>query len=298
MTNTLSHLNLLQRKELYLIVQKIAGLTGAEKIYCYGSRVTHVQRWSPFQANRYRNRELYFYSYDMALIMPAGEEPNKEQVLHELSGAFDPSVDISCILFYQAEAIGLLQNGDPFLHDIRIMASLLYTTNERTLDYTGLRQPGIISQESITADWSTRVGQALAHLNQAERLHHAEQHRLAINFLYQSALQVLNALIYTHTGHRTAATCLGQLLRFCDNFCAIRTQLFPCKTREETRLFTILNETRSANGDDDPGMLLEEASGSLLQRVTALHEMAAQYYIAKTSNKPPAMRESLLLAPQ
>jgi hypothetical protein len=106
---------------------------------------------------------------------------------------------------------------------------------------------------------------------------------LTLRHLEAAASHACMALVTLYTGHRQRTQMLGQLLKYCDNFCGIRARVFPCNTPEETQLLHLLELVVVKDGktykEDIPVHVIE----TLVKRIQNMLELADWLYKVKTA---------------
>jgi len=282
MQNTLKHLGPDQYNDLTHAIQKIATTSGAESIYCFGSRSTQMLRWSPFHAGPATDYNITASFYDLLLVMPESALGYETKI----NGLGNQPTN-QCTTFYyhilsRIELINRLKNNDSFACHVCRHAALLYSNNKERLLNNSIPYPCAASANSITLHWVKGINLAHQHYRMAQRAAHRNERWQTLTQLHQSAVQTCIALITLHTGYRQQPQKLSDLLWYCNNFCLIRNRIFPCNTAEETELLQSLERTAQAAAPDQAYPIPAYIIDALLNRLKKMLELAEALYKQKT----------------
>ncbi len=126
----------------------------------------------------------------------------------------------------------------------------------------------------------------MAHRGYRKAERHANDHQpgAALLALHESTLYACAAMIRLHTGQRPESASLTFLLNYCDNFCLVRTRVFPANTAEETTLLQTLDGAVAAEAGklhDTPQHIVD----ILLKRTEKMLQLAESLYHLKGGKK-------------
>jgi hypothetical protein len=288
MQNMLKILLPAQQEELTHAIQKIAAETGAERIYCYGFRTTQRTEWSLFHAGAGTDKQVNVYYYDLLLVIP-GVDANCQD---KIDGIAHRPICSHASFYYRGHTSfgfsNLLKIGNPFISKVHREGVILYNSSPYSLPKNGLPSLSLVCANTANLHWVRTINRARAIYRMAERASAKNKRREALGHLEETACQACMALITLYTGHSQGNQVLRQLLQYCDNFCGIRTRIFPCNTPEEAELLQWL-ETAVLTEDTGheyhvPGYILD----TLVRRINKLLELADWLYTQKTGNRAAA----------
>ena len=282
MQNTLSHLTSAQYEELSQGIQKILTATGAERIYCFGSRSTQMIRWSPFHAGPATNHNITVHFYDLLLVMPDSDIGYKRKTDALNNRPDSPLITFNFHVFTAFEFYNSLRNNDPFACNIYNKAAMLHSNSKQSFLYNGKPQSGTALTNYVTLHWVRRINLARQSYGLAKRAAERNERRQTLSHLYQSAVHACIALITLHTGHRQQPQALPLLLQYCDNFCLIRNRVFPCNTPEEKELLQSLEDAAKPATEEQAYPVPVYIIDALLNRVDNMLELAEGLYQQKT----------------
>ncbi|MBS1564859.1 MAG: hypothetical protein JST39_10740 [Bacteroidetes bacterium] len=289
MQNTLNHLTPSQHEELSLAISKIAEATQAEKIYCYGSRHSDKTAWSLFSTHIEGKHEPAFTCYDLLLVMPDNDSRYRERV-EDLARR---PVTNNTLFYYRAFTrfgfTNLLKNGNVFIHKVYSEGWLLHNAHPESLfDRKDAYRP---NANPPIFHWVKDINLARRLYGMAERAVLRNDRWEALAHLEESACYACTALIALYMGHPQKREPLSRLLQYCDNFCTLRSRIFPCNTPEETQLFQYLELVTTMEEKDYNNHIPMHAVEALLKRVQKLLELAGHLYEQKTGVNPRKFRQ-------
>jgi len=282
MYNMLDQLPRIQHIALHQTIQKIASIANAEKIFCYGYRITQLNQWSPFRINP-SDKPINDYAYDLLLVLPDSNTANEDSTQELLRNHLDAFSGFSFVIFRRDETIIRLEREDHFICTVLNKARLLY--NNDTPPFTAEKvcsNPAAFKKYTALwwQQWFSLAGQSLL---AAYRAAGEYDNRQALYQLYHSTIRTCMGLVNAYTGLRPSRRSLCRLMAYCDNFCSIRTDVFPNNTAEEKRLLQSL--VKAGEAKDKPYPITKQTVDTLLQRVGLLHEMAEKLYGNTDSKK-------------
>jgi len=282
MYNMLDHLSPIQRTVLNLSIHKIAFITSAEKIFCYGCRITQFSRWSPFQPIPSGHKRINNYAYDLLLVLPDSNTGNEDSTQELLKNHLDAFSSFSFIIHRRDEVVTRLEREDHFMCTILNKALLLFNNDTPPLATENVCSNADAFKKYAALWWNQWFGLAGQSLLAAYRSAGEYNNRQALNHLYQSTVQTCTALLNAYTGLRPSRRSLNRLLLYCDNFCSLRTMIFPNNTVEEKRLLQSLVKAGEAGNKEKPYAIAKQTVDILLERIGLMHEKAEQLYSSIT----------------
>ena len=281
MQNTLYHLSPAQKTELLQAIEKIANTTRAARIYCFGSRCTQINRWSPFHAGPHDHNTITLSYYDLLLVLPEGHTGPKA-TLARLDRR--PAGSYSTFYYHvltHIEFINRLRNHDPFIHHVYRYTALLHHSGPPIL----CPEPEPFNTSTQTSWWIKGINLARQQYRKAARAAERNDRWQALYCLHRAAVETCMALVVLHTGYRQPGRSLEYLLHCCDNFCLIRTRVFPCNTPEEAELLQQLERAAQTTWHDEALPVTFRVADTLLKRIHKMIELAEALYQQKTGSR-------------
>lgn len=292
MQHILQHPDPARQAALSQAIQKIAADTRAESIYCFGHRSTQKRDWSPFRSNTDLDNTIPVNYYDLLLVMPDSDLRYQDTIDSIAYRPITAHTSFSYLAFTSFHFYTLLKNGDPFIHKIYHKAARLHSSGHQPVLLSDIPHPNPSAADTATLHWVREI-------NTARQLHRAagraacHNRRLqALTCLEEAACHACIALIILYTGHQPAKQLLSVLLRCCDNFCTIRSRIFPCNTPEETALFQSLERTVVTAGPHHAEHVPAYTMDILLRRVDKMLELADWLYKKKTGAGACTLRQA------
>ncbi|HEY4150522.1 MAG TPA: hypothetical protein VGM41_16395 [Chitinophagaceae bacterium] len=290
MQNSLKHLCPAQEQALANAIQKISAATRAERIYCFGHRSNQMYRWSPHHAGPTAYNSSTFNFYDLLLVMPDGDIGYKQRIarLEHL-----PEIRFTNFNYHFISSFELnrrLQEDDPFTIKLCHEAVLLHHTPQPpkggvvTNEFAQQPERSTGLSKSSKFNWERDMNLAHRSYRKAERYATDHQSGAALLALHESALYACGALIRLHTGQWPESASLVFLLNYCDNFCLIRTRVFPANTAEETALLQMIDGAVTAEAGtlhNTPEHIID----ILLKRTDKMLQLAESLYYLKGGKK-------------
>ncbi|HEY4150700.1 MAG TPA: hypothetical protein VGM41_17300 [Chitinophagaceae bacterium] len=293
MQNPLKHLCPAQEQALTNAIKEISTTTGAERIYCFGHRSNQMYRWSPYHAGETADNSNTFHFYDLLLVMPDGDIGYKQR-LARLDNL--PQINHTVFNYHSVSSFELnrrLQENDSFTIKLYQEAVLLQSpqhtpqppkggVEKNEFDQLPERAKGLSKSDKF--NWERNIN--LAHRSYRKAARHADDQQpgAALLALHESALYACGALIRLHIGQWPESASLTFLLHYCDNFCLIRTRVFPANTLEETTLLQTLDGAVTAEAGelhDTPQHIVD----ILLKRTDKMLQLAESLYHLKGGKK-------------
>jgi len=281
MQNTLNYLNPSQQEELTHAIQKITTETNAVSIYCFGHRTTQKLEWGLFNSGQSIDNNNTVTYYDLLLVIPDSDIRRKEKIEGIVNRPFTKHTRfcyhaISCLCFNE-----LLKDGNPFINKICCEGILLHNSDRYHLIQSEIPPPNPSYADTVALHWAKGINWARREYRMAARAAHRNKRWQALAHLEEAACQTCVALIILYTGHRQCTQTLLHLLKYCDNFCDVRSQIFPCNTPEEAQLLQFLEITVLTEEKDCEHMIPLHIVEALLNRVNRMLELADWLYREK-----------------
>ncbi|UKJ07903.1 HEPN domain-containing protein [Solitalea lacus] len=260
-----------QDKALQILIKALVEKYKPERILCFGRVRSSNQSSSCFLASCDQSTYHYF------LLMITSESTRIEHQVQDFVN-----------YHFTAGKITILSHGRETIHEAVLKNSRFFSTvsSQGCLLYAsdGLFHPTIAPElnpiqtfEKAKKHYEHRFPMAKGFLNAAMETWDSGHYNVAIFILHQVMEQSLAALIRVYIAYRTDIHHLGRLLDLCRCFLTEPDALFPRNTKEEQRLFMLLNNSYSAarykdsfdvSGQD--ATLLYEKVGVFLESVEHL----------------------------
>ena len=282
MQNKLKHLDHTQQDELTQAIRKIAVETSAVSIYCFGHRSNNKNEWSLFNSGLANQNNMSISCYDLVLVMPDSDIRYKEKVEGIRNRPMTKHTGFTYHAFTQFGFENLLKNDNPFISKICREGVLLHSSGGPPPLCSDGPPSNIFLANAATLHWVRSINMARRVYRMAERANQRNERWLTLSHLEEAACEVCMGMITLHTGHRQRNETLSLLLKYCDNFCGIRTRAFPCNTDEEIQLLQYLEMTVRMEEQDYKYHIPDHIVKSLLKRVGKMLEMADWMYSEKT----------------
>jgi hypothetical protein len=295
MQNTLKHLGPARQEELTQAIRKIAVKTSAVSIYCFGHRSNEKNEWSLFNGGLAGQNNMAIYCYDLLLVMPDNDFRHKEKVEGIVNRPMSEHTGFTYQAFTKFIFEKLLKNGNPFIGKVCREGVLLYSSSIRPSLCSDGPSCSTLLANAATLYWVKSINMARQVYRMAEQASQRSERWCALSNLEEATCQICMALITLCTGHRQQTETLSLLLKYCDNFCGIRTRIFPCNTPEEAQLLQYLELTVMVEERDYKNPIPEHIVETLLKRVGKMLQLADWIYTDKTGARSP--KESLTLKP-
>ncbi|UKJ06239.1 HEPN domain-containing protein [Solitalea lacus] len=260
-----------QDGELQVLIKQLIEKYKPERILCFGRIRSSNQCSGCFLASSEDS------VYDYFLLMITTESTRIEHQVQDFVN-----------YHFTTGKITILSHGKETIYEAILKNSRFFTTvlDQGCLLYSsdGLFQPVIVPDlnpkqtlEKAKKHYEHRFPMAKGFLNAAMEALDSGHFNVAIFILHQVMEQSLAALIRVYIAYRTDIHHLGRLLDLCNCFLTESDVLFPRNTKEEQRLFTLLNNSYSAarykdsfNASSQDASLLYEKVGVFLECVDLL----------------------------
>lgn len=168
-----------------------------------------------------------------------------------------------------------LKDGNLFCVTLRKYGIVLYDTNEyalsspRQVDYEEVSRTSriIMDRELLRADeflWG------------AEQYFNHENHTLEAFLLYQAAECLMSTIIYIFLQYRFRQRHLEEWMFYCKRYTPAISEIFPCDSEEESRLFSLLARAHKEARFRPDFVLSSEEGEKLLLRVLILREFTEE----------------------
>lgn len=240
MRSSISHFTGKEQNELNHIVKRIVENIAPESIYLYGSRTTDQLSRSFFtdKARREDHRSMY----DLVIIIRDDEKLEEEAIRQFAGNIINRYAKASIILHRRGFLINRIVEGNFFFSWLPRFAIVLYHKGPMP---THCGPKGVAkARASLFAETYPGVKQFLAnaraYLSSARERQKEKVVALALYMAKQSIENACQAMIYGLIGYLAPPHDLPRLFDLTLNFTEEVAALFPCDTREETRLFDLL----------------------------------------------------------
>ena len=230
------------------------------------------------------NDNIAISYYDLLLVMPDNDTSYDNKMAGIAHRPISKHSSFSYHAYSNADFNNLLKNGDPFINKICRQALLLHNSGTHSIHEGDIPCLNPAFANTAYVHWVRGINQARQLYRMAERAAHRNEREQALSQLEQAACEACRTLITLYTGHRQRAQILSQLLKYCDNFCPLRTRVFPCNTREETELLQWLERTVFIENTRYQYHVPPYILDTLLRRINKLLDLADWLYTQTVLN--------------
>jgi len=271
-----------QQEELAAAINKIAAATNADRIHCYGYRSTQKTAWSPFNTEPSDITHHVIDCYDLLLVMDDNDTGFENRIADIVGKTISPNTSFTYRAFTRFAFNNLLRDGHPFIYKVDAKGATLHDSERHAFLYKGL-PCAPLSLNTTNLHWTQNINMARQAQRMAQRALLRNERGMTLRHLEAAASHACMALVTLYTGHRQRTQMLGQLLKYCDNFCGIRARVFPGNTPEETQLLHLLELAVVKDGkaykEDIPVHTVE----TLVKRIQKMLALADWLYKVKTA---------------
>jgi len=218
-------------------ISDIADTNGIEKVICYGVRTSNLESWSCFES---QNEKMTSAEYDLLVITKEKQTVRRNeisQVIHDLSNVHVGYVNVAHSVDVVNDG---LQEENFFFTSLYHQGVLVYDSGAVTLTPPSSNKIPVRSEVSIESDWNKWSGLSKNFYEGATEAIAKKALDLAAFMLHQCVEHICIALIRTFMGYRSSTHKLEKLLTMVENFCFYSVSVFPRLTKEEIRLFDVL----------------------------------------------------------
>jgi HEPN domain-containing protein len=279
MRKTLPHLSQQQITQLATLVQKIRQVLQPELIFCFGSRTTTMQDWSCFWEEEGYQETIFPTTFDL-LILPGSNEKRADheiiQLIEQQSELLD--CNVTCVVEKFSTFTEALEKGYRFDNTVYRKGVLIYNGNGLLLPAPAPEPDAAIIKNKIVKHWNQCFTIAQRFFKSATNCLNDNWPEQAAFNLHQSVQHACMALLRVYTGYRSTTHNLSRLLALIENFTFEPSAVFPCLTKEEKELFTLLNRAYSDARYNDHYSISAEKIAILMERVKELLSIAETLY--------------------
>jgi HEPN domain-containing protein len=282
MRNTIPHLSKQQLIKLAELIQTIVQSMQPEKIICYGSRTTTMQDWSCFWEEDGYKGSIFPTTYDLLVITSAGEKRADHEIIQLIEQQGEPlSCNVTCVVQKITSFNEALEKGYRFATTVYRKGVLAYNGGGQLLATLPQESDNTVVRSKIEAHWIRGFTIAQRFFKSATNcLQDGWPEQAAFN-LHQSVQHTCMTLLRVFTGFRSTTHNLSRLLALIENFTFEPATVFPCITKEEKELFTLLNRAYSDARYNEQYTIPVEKVVILVERVKELLAIAEQLYHQK-----------------
>jgi HEPN domain-containing protein len=276
MTKTIPYITEDQSRALNSLIGKITKEINAEKIICFGSRTTHNLIWSSFleAADEVRSIEC-----DLLILTNEKEKAKRDEFLDIVVKENTPSFKFT-VLVHGIEAVNeALKKGSYFFSTVLQKGVLLFDS-----EAISLNSPKVITQSASELEvyWRRRHRLSSNFLNGATHALEQGWNDQAMFLLHQAVEHTCATLIKVYLGYKTTTHRLSKLLSMVENFSLYSISMFPRITKDEVRLFTLLEKAYSDSRYDEKYAVSTETTNALRTEVEDFMKMAEGLFQRKT----------------
>lgn len=276
MTKTIPYITEDQSRALNSLIGKITKEVNADKIICFGSRTTHNLIWSSFleAADEVRAIEC-----DLLILTSEKEKAKRDEFLDIVMKENTPSLKFT-VLVHGIEAVNeALKKGSYFFSTVLQKGVLLFDS-----EAISLNTPKVITQSASELEvyWRRRHRLSSNFLNGATHALEQGWNDQAMFLLHQAVEHTCATLIKVYLGYKITTHKLSKLLSMVENFSLYSISMFPRITKDEIRLFTLLEKAYSDSRYDEKYAVSAETANALQTEVEDFMKMAEQLFERKT----------------
>jgi len=262
MLTTAPHLTEDQSAALQNRIARIGEETNAAMILCFGVRISHVFIRSSFL---HASDEVRSAECDLVILTNEKEKRTRDKISETATRENDAALKFT-VLVHGVEAVNAkLKEGHPFFSTLFQNGEVLYDNHTFSLTVPGLIPPLAVS--NIVTYWTKRYDVANHFFQAATHALSEGWNDQAIFMLHQAVEHTCTALIKVYLGYRASSHKLSELLSLVENFSLHSITVFPRITREEIRLFNLLERAYSHARYDETYSVSTETVSALSKEV-------------------------------
>lgn len=265
-----------QSGALNSLIGKITEEINAEKIICFGSRTTHNLIWSSFLEAA---DEVSSIECDLLILTNEKAKAKRDEFLNIVMKENTPALKFT-VLVHGIEAVNeALRKGSYFFSTVLQKGVLLFDSEAISLNTSK-----VITQSASELEvyWRRRHRLSSNFLNGATHALEQGWNDQAMFLLHQAVEHTCTTLIKVYLGYKTSTHKLSKLLSLVENFSLYSITMFPRITKDEVRLFNLLEKAYSDSRYDDKYAVSMETANALKTEVDDFMKMAEQLFERKT----------------
>jgi uncharacterized protein len=281
MMTSFQHLPQPQVKQLIQIVQRIVRAISPNKVICYGSRVSAIDKWNNFHEED-TCKSVTSAAYEFLIIT----NDDEKKVDHEtIQIAEQQAAPLGCTITVIVQKLSVanqsLEKGSRFISTVYRKGVLVYDSDGTPLVLPPEEPDITILIKQIETNWNRGIGIAQCFFKTATYCIENGWYEQATFDLHQSAQHACMAILRALSGYRANTHNLTRLLALIASFSQAPAAVFPRVTKEETELYNILNRAYSEARYNEKYSVSLEAVGILMERVADLLAVAQKLYDEK-----------------
>jgi uncharacterized protein len=290
MLTTIPHLSRDQSKALEEKILQIVKESSPEKIICFGARTNDSIIWSSFSEHGDRAKTM---ECDLLILTRDGEKAKRDEVANNVSKLCNASLRFTTLVHSVDAAIDELKRGNYFFSSLYHKGVLLYDHQTFSLPAPSLTTHSLKKLEPY---WKNRLQLAQNFFTSADHALTQGWNEQAVFMLHQVMEHLCIALIKIHMGYKANTHKLSRLLSMVENFSLFTITVFPRITKDEIRLFNMLEtayidaryDSTYAISTDRVNALKEEVEDFLVLAQAMVRErmQALETHVEKHSVSP------------
>ena len=267
MNTSLSRLPLNKQQELQRVTQLIVETVHPEKIILFGSYATG--NWVEEKYTEGHITYEYISDYDLLVITKSGEKRKDYEIADQLKNRLRFRVPVN-IITHDIEYINRkLKEGQYFFTDIVREGILLYDAGD-----TLFAVPKELSADErkmiVQKDFDNWFSSAEEFLVDAKNAFQRKSFKNSIFYLHQAAERIYNTVLLVFTGYKPKTHNLDKLRSLSKTFSPELYLIFPCNTKEEEYLFSLLQKGYIEARYNNDFKISETELTALIKRVDEL----------------------------
>lgn len=290
MMNTIPNITEDQSNALGNIISQIVKETKPEKIICFGARTNHNFIWSGFLDT---TDEIQSIECDLVIVTQEREKEKRDELSNNVTKLNTAALKFT-VLVHGSEAVNdELRKGNYFFSSLYNKGVILYDSQ-----ITPLSSPRLIAQSvsDLEPYWKNRYYLANNFLKGAAHALSQGWNGQAVFMLHQAVEHTCITLIRVYMGYKATTHKLSKLLSMVENFSLYCVTVFPRITKDEIRLFNILEKAYSDSRYDEKFTVSTETANALKAEVEDFLEIAQALFLRKVQASSTGM-ERLEVSP-
>jgi HEPN domain-containing protein/predicted nucleotidyltransferase len=268
MKTSLSHLPSNKQQELQRVTQLIVETIAPEKIILYGSYAT-----GEWQEDRYTEKHLVYAfdsDYDILVITKSGDMRKDYEITSQITNLARYRVPVNVIthdIDYINEKLSI---GQYFFTEIIQQGIVLYDAGTASFikpKELSAEEKKFIAQQDFDKWFSSALTFLQSAMHAKETL---QAYKESVFLLHQSSERAYNTVLLVFTGYKPKTHNLDKLRGLTKKFSSDLYSVFPCNTKLEKNLFSLLQKGYIDARYNEDYSITEEELEALIGRVKQL----------------------------
>lgn len=221
------------------LVSLISGVAQPDAIYLLGTVIHQLKIKSIFCTHMQDCQQ--FSEYWLLVLISAMNQKTLPQLQDQMEQRCSTEIPVTIIVLETDVFNKWLASGHLFARNVSRLAIPLFVTENLSLLPVGDYDP-VAEQKVLEKQFQDGLNKSKEFLAGAELFRIRRQPKLAAFMLHQAAEQALGTLLKIGTGYYCCSHNLERLLRYAGMLSYQFLELFPRKTDQEKRLFSLLQK--------------------------------------------------------